>query len=118
MAAYKAVDPSFAERVVASMEREQAHRHKMDMDSLALERLSAARVHGERTLGQWLGFSISLAVIIAGALVAMYRSASAGASIITLTVVSLAGVFVYGRWRASKAEHQHGVASANQTAEK
>lgn len=89
------------------MEREQTHRHDMDREAMRLEGNNLAMAHKEKTLGQWLGFSGAVAVVVAGLCVAIWGgSPPAGATIITTTVVGLAGVFVYGRWQENKRQQR------------
>ncbi|MGH7138671.1 MAG: hypothetical protein ACREHD_23240, partial [Pirellulales bacterium] len=62
--------------------------------------------------GLWLGFILSLTITGTGLWVALTVSPAAGATIITGTVASLAGVFVVGqRARRIEREHKTGIVS-------
>lgn len=96
---YDDVIPNGAERIMVMAEQQLAHR-------IDLERTV---VHGDARrswFGLWLGFIVSLVIIAAGVTVALMKSPTSGAVIITGTIVTLASVFVYAT-QSRRAEREH-----------
>jgi uncharacterized membrane protein len=99
MAQYDTVIPNGAERLMAMAEKQLDHR--IDLEKTV--------IHGDSRRSWWgliLGFVAALVIAGVGLAVAILASPFAGATIITGTVVSLAGVFVYGQ-RSRRAEREH-----------
>jgi len=97
---YNDIIPDGANRIMVMAEKQLAHR-------IDLERTV---VYGDIKRSWWgllLGFSACLVVAGVGLTVALTVSPVAGATIITSTLVSLSGVFVFGQWsRRSEREHK------------
>jgi len=101
LAEYEKVMPGLANRIVELAEKEQAHRHEMQR-STVVGGISIA------TRGQRYGLVSVLAVLaVAGVLVALGHE-TAGAVLAGADLVSVAGVFVYGKHtEKSIAEARH-----------
>ncbi len=100
LAEYDAVLPGAAERIIAMAEKQIAHRIELE----------TTVIKGDSRRSWWglvLGFVTTLVISGVGLTVALKVSPTAGATIITGTVVALAGVFVYGSWsRRGEREHK------------
>ena len=100
LAEYNEVLPGCAERIIAMAENQIAHR--IDLERTVIK--------GDSRRSWWglvLGFLSTLVIAGVGLTVALKSSPAAGATIITGTIVSLSGVFVYGQWsRRSEREHK------------
>ncbi|HVA50222.1 MAG TPA: DUF2335 domain-containing protein [Pirellulales bacterium] len=96
---YNDIVPGAAERIMAMAEKQSAHR--IDLESTVVKGDSR-----RSWVGLWLGFVVSLAIIGAGLWVALSGAPTAGAAIITGTIVSLSGVFVYGQ-HSRRVEREH-----------
>jgi len=99
LAAYDEVVPGAAERILAMAEAQSGHRREMEKTVIEGDSRRS-------WLGLVLGCVVALIFIAAGTVVAVYANATAGATIITGTVVSLAGVFVYGQ-KSRREEREH-----------
>lgn len=84
-----------AERIVAMAERQATHRQGIEKTAVESNFRSERR-------GQILGFVIALAAICGGFYLAMHDKETAGLATIIATVVSLSGVFIYGKWQQKK----------------
>jgi uncharacterized membrane protein len=90
--------PNFGERMFTLAEDQARHRMKLESEVTTSD--------GRRSwAGLAVGGLVSLCVIASGTAVAMAGHPTAGASIISTTVVALAGVFVVGA-NSRKAERQ------------
>jgi uncharacterized membrane protein len=87
---YDEVVSGCAERMLAMAERQAAHRQE-------LETLAVGGGAKRAWAGMWLGFVISVIVMVLGFIMVITDHDAAGIAAITIDVVSLAGVFVYGR---------------------
>lgn len=90
MRQYNDVLPSAAERIFQLTEKEQAHRHSSETTALNGAILSDKR-------GQWMAFVLSLAVFTLGGALIWFEAYAAGVTLISTTVIGLAGVFALGR---------------------
>lgn len=82
---------------------------KQSLHRMELEKIVILGDSKRSWYGLVFGFAVVLAICVSRVIVAMYRSPTAGAAIITTTIASLAGVFVLGQStrrseRARKAE--------------
>ena len=87
---YEDVLPGSADRIIKMAEEQQRHRHHLEKTTVEG---AGKRAHQ----GLWLGFVISLVVLGLGTAVILLGHEAAGATIMSVDVVALAGVFVYGR---------------------
>lgn len=90
LAKYEEVQPGLVDRIVSMAEREQAHRHVQE----------ASLVAGElrkQTLGQALGFGVTIAGLATTFGCAVYGHGTTAAIIGTVNLVSVVSVFVLGR---------------------
>ena len=90
LAEYEKTVPGAAERIIAMAERQAEHRQ-------ALERVVVEGGARNAHQGLWLGFIISLVVLGLGTTLVLTGHEVVGATVMALDVVSLAGVFVFGR---------------------
>lgn len=103
-AAWDAVVPGAADRILAMAEKQLQHRHE-------LEKTTIGGAATRAKWGLWLGFVISLVVIGVGTGIILSGHTWEGTTIMGVDVVSLAGVFVYGRYE----QRQERVAKDAQT---
>jgi uncharacterized membrane protein len=87
---YEDVLPGAADRIMTMAESQQAHRHH-------LENVSVEGGSKRAWWGLWLGFAISLVVLGLGTAIILTGHTWEGATVMSVDVVALAGVFVYGR---------------------
>lgn len=87
---YKKVDPEFPRRVLAQVEKEQAHRHSLENRKLE------ATVDITRR-GQTFGLAIAVLAIAVAFLSALLGHNEFAIAIVTVMVVSLVSVFVLRR---------------------
>jgi uncharacterized membrane protein len=92
---YEDVVPGSGDRIISMAERQQAHRH--DLEKIAVE--GASR---RAWWGLWLGFAISLVVMVLGTITILLGQPVPGGTVMGVDVVALAGVFVYGQRQQSK----------------
>jgi uncharacterized membrane protein len=92
---YNQIVPGLAERIVAMAESQSQHRQ-------ALERkVIDSNIRNER-LGQVFAFFIAMTVVVGSLILLWHGRNLEGLTGILGTLVSLAGVFVYGRWSKRK----------------
>lgn len=89
LAAYDEIVPGAAERILAMAEAQSQHRQELEQHVI---RSDAKRADSGLKAGFWL----SLTAIVGGVSVAILGHPTAGATIATAAVATLAGVFVYG----------------------
>ena len=75
-----------------SRERYEANRHQRE----SLRRIIDGDVYSQK-VGLWLAFLLALVVILLGAFLLYSGKLAWGAGLITLPMVSLVGLFIYGR---------------------
>lgn len=100
--AYDDALPGSAERIVALAEREAAHRHELDRESLSLERSDRAARIALATRGQLLGYSLSLVIILGGFVMAGMGNNLAGFGSVLTAASLLVAIFVLGRRQPSQ----------------
>jgi len=99
--AFGAIDSSYPERIMHMAEQAAEHQRFMEREAM---RQQDAELQSGRTLrgrGQWFAGGLAVFFGLVGAYMASIGHATAGASIITGTVVSLAAVFLIGRSTAN-----------------
>lgn len=95
LAEYDRVHPGLAERIVTMAELQQRHRMNLETQHNSSEIAQSSR-------GQWFAFLLSLFNMITG-IIFLYKGApTQGATIITGTLVALAGVFLTGKYLQKK----------------
>lgn len=90
LAKYNDVIPNGAERIMKMAEGQQSHRQGLE------KTVVEGNVKSERR-GQWMGLFISTIVIGAGTYLAATGHQTTGGLLVSVNVVALAGVFVYGK---------------------
>lgn len=90
LAEYNQAFPGCAERIVAMAEEQSRHRRTMEAT------IVRGNVYSQK-VGLWLGFFLALIVISCGAWLVYSGRAGWGAGLITLPLVSLVSVFVFGK---------------------
>lgn len=86
---YDRIVPGSAKKIIAMALRQSKHRQELE------RKVIESDVQRSRE-GLWVGGVLSLASILLGAVAVFTGHDAAGATLATATVVSLAGVFVYG----------------------
>ncbi|MCC8375777.1 DUF2335 domain-containing protein [Photorhabdus bodei] len=87
---YENILPGTAERLLSLSEKEQAFRH--DTKSKAIQ-----GVINKDKRGQWMGFTISVMILVIATIFAALGNTWFAGTLITLDLVGLAAVFVAGR---------------------
>jgi uncharacterized membrane protein len=94
---YERLVPGTAERLIKMAEKEQNHRHEMDMKVASAQINDLRRNRLENNLGQVFGLVIGLTAIMAGSFTAIKGSQLAGGLIGTAGVAGLVSAFVLGK---------------------
>ena len=90
---YEHIHPGLADRIVQMAEREQAHRHSFDAETMR-------RDFNEGRLGQIFALVIGVTAILVGGVCALNGANLTGSIIGGGGVIGLVSVFVYGRRHA------------------
>jgi uncharacterized membrane protein len=90
LAGYERVLPGSADRIPSMAESQATHRQE-------LEKTVVGGAHRRSWWGLWLGFVIAVVVFVLGTIMVMTGHDAAGATVMTIDVATLAGVFVFGR---------------------
>ena len=96
MKEYAEIDPSFPERFFAMAEKQQAHDHAVEKESMAANIRIVSEYQTLERRGQTFGFILAAAGLVAGVITSVLGSPLAGGIIGTGGLAVLAGVFVYG----------------------
>ncbi|MBF0627034.1 MAG: hypothetical protein HQL91_02325 [Magnetococcales bacterium] len=98
---YGEIDPSFPERLMAAMERQEAHRQTLEKFSLeqyyAQEAARQERSYSIQKRGQIFGLVVSLAAFAVSAMLAVLGHDWVASGIAVTASVSLAVAFITGR---------------------
>lgn len=97
LAEYEEICPGLADRIVSMAEKESAHRHTMDGQSLSADIDIQRKMFQEARVGQICALSIGITAIIAGTYAATHGAQLTGGLIGGGGVVGLVTVFVLGR---------------------
>ena len=92
---YNDAFPGCAERIVVMAEQQALHRQKLEAAFVE------ADISSQRT-GVWLGFLLALIVISSGAWLVHEGRVEWGAGFITVPLVALVSIFVYGKRQQRK----------------
>lgn len=87
---YNQIVENAAERIMAQSEREQAHRHAVQRQTLA------GSISKDRR-GQWMAFIITLFILVIATVFAWRGKTSFAGMLITVDLIGLASVFAIGR---------------------
>lgn len=87
MAGYKAVDPELPKLIAGMAQRALEVRHE---DQKAFRTTEHSRIRS--------ALVAVIALVIGGTVIGVFGTPAAGATVITSTVVGLAGVFITGKW--------------------
>lgn len=94
---YKNVISSLPERLVAQWEEEGGHRRSLDRADQSFFHDRVRYAQQTERQGLWLGFSVVVAVLLAGLLAMFWQQPWLAGTIVSLDLLGLAGLFVYGR---------------------
>lgn len=94
---YNDILPGAAKQVFANWSREAESRRASERKALDAEIEDQRADRREARYGQFFGFGIGIAAILAGSAVAIYTSPTAGATISSIGIVSLVSAFIIGR---------------------
>jgi len=86
---YNAIMPGLADRIVTMAETQSRHR-------MALEKNAIESDVSRANKGLWAGVAVAVLFAISGFILILTNHDTAGATVSTGTVATLAGVFVYG----------------------
>lgn len=92
--AYKDIDPSIVDEILDGFRSERHHRHTMDTELVGLEKQD--QVHRAKAVqrGQWMGFAIALAVLLASVALALAGHPSVAIVLAGLDLVGLVAIFL------------------------
>lgn len=90
LAAYRDIDPSFAERIVRMAEKEQERRHALPTEIMVREERLKAR-------GQHYALVIAIVVLLFAAYLAHLGDTAMAGKVAIGTLIGLVGIFVGGR---------------------
>jgi uncharacterized membrane protein len=97
MRGYRAIDPSFPERIFSLTEEEAEHRRALEPAWLEAEIEDQRSSRIERARGQTAAAALSLLLIAVGTAVTMFGHDWVGGIVLGSTLTSLVIVFVTGR---------------------
>lgn len=92
---YNKVLPGAAERIFSLTENEQSHRHEIQKTAVA------GSISRDRR-GQWMGYTITIAVLAIAVFFAYRGNTAFAGALITVDLVALAAIFVSGKSKSSK----------------
>lgn len=92
---YESVLPGAADRIIGMTEKEGEHRRDLESQVTKSNIVNARR-------GQWMGFVLALCIVAGGIALILADCSTSGVAVIIATLVSLVGVFVYGRHKGEK----------------
>lgn len=103
---YEKVHPGLAERIVVMAERQIDMAGKQMDHRVGVEGKHMRGLNRRADLGLWMAFVLALVVLVGGMLLVWDDHDAAGTAIITIDLVGLVSVFIYGRWDQSRRERQ------------
>lgn len=89
LARYNDIIPNGADRILAMAEKQSDHR-------MHIEKLAIGSEIRRAYLGLWLGFVVTLAVLVSSLILIETGHGTEGLALIGIDIVALAGLFVYG----------------------
>lgn len=95
LAAYSEIIPNGADRIMAMVEAQSSHR-------LALERTVISSQQKQEERGQWFGLVIALVFVSCGTYAALNGQSTFGSIVVSSTLLSLVGIFVYSKHQSKK----------------
>ncbi|WP_414753268.1 DUF2335 domain-containing protein [Anabaena sp. CCY 9910] len=99
---YNSILPNTSDRIIAMAEREQEHRHKMREKLIDVQISDIKQERYERRLEQIFGFSLGVVSMIAGAIIAVWKSPLAGSCICSTGIFSVVFIFLLSREKQHK----------------
>jgi uncharacterized membrane protein len=91
--------PGLADRIVTMAEQEASHRRKLEETLLGARIGDAVATRRIESRGQSYALTISIVVVVGGLVAVLFGHPIAGTALTGGTLVSLAGLFIYGRER-------------------
>lgn len=95
LAKYNEVFPGAAERIFAMVERQSAHREKIETIVVTAAARSSIR-------GSWFAFIISMTAIVGGVYLIKLGKSGEGVAAIIASLAGLTAVFIYGKRKDRK----------------
>ncbi|ABA20302.1 conserved hypothetical protein [Trichormus variabilis ATCC 29413] len=99
---YNSILPNTSDRILAMAEREQEHRHKMREKLIDVQISDIKQERYERRLEQIFGFSLGVVSMVAGAIIAIWKSPLAGSCICSTGIFSVVFIFLLSRKKQQK----------------
>jgi uncharacterized membrane protein len=103
---YEAVHAGLAERIVAMAERQIDLVQTQQEHRVELEDMHVRGLNRRADVGLWMAFLLALVVLLGGMFLVYEDHDTAGTAIITIDLVGLVGVFIYGRRDQVRQERQ------------
>jgi len=94
---YKNVDPSFPERIMSDYEKRSEHARTMDLKAVDIEKQAISDDKLNVRLGMFAAFLIAFSFLGVGAYAAMHGKEQFGTTVVSVTLVSIVGSFLYDR---------------------
>lgn len=91
---YDEIIPGSAERILTMAEKEQSHRHELEMSELRENVKLAKGDHWQIFFGQIFAFVIAITFILTGAFLVYHGAQLAGAFLSSIGVVSIVSAFL------------------------
>ena len=92
---YEAILPGAAQFFFNTLDRQSRQRQELEA------KVVDANIANEKT-GMWLGFFLAVLMICCGAFLIHEDKDPQGLALIGATIITLAGIFIYGRHRTTK----------------
>jgi uncharacterized membrane protein len=106
-ASYKEVDGGFPDRIMGMAERQLTLAETQQEHRLELEQVAVRGANFRANIGLFMAFAIALSVLGGSFWIIYEGHDAAGISIAGLDLVSLVGVFVYGRHDQAQQDETH-----------
>lgn len=92
---YNEVIPNGGDRLMKTVENQQEHRHKLEIEGLK-------RSFNQSSTGQWMGYTLAILFLVASFILALQGKEVTARILGGATLVSLVSVFVVGKWLQKK----------------
>ncbi|MGC8559908.1 MAG: DUF2335 domain-containing protein [Phycisphaerae bacterium] len=114
---YDQIHPGLAHQIVTMAAEEAAHRRRMEVEVLAIQKEDQAAFRKSERKGQIFGLIVALAGIFGSVYEAVNGAQLAAGCLSSGTLVALVAVFIGGRWgivKLREQDHRHQTESRRQ----
>lgn len=103
---YERVHEGLAERIVVMAERQIDMTVAQQEHRIGVESKHMSGLNRRADVGLWMAFILALVVLVGGMMLVYEDHDEAGTAIITMDLIGLVSVFIYGRWDQARRERQ------------